>query len=316
MHAVLAKMIGADVADHRDIGLGQRKPAPQQAAARGFQHRRFDVGATQQLARAARAGVIAAFETLDAGVVANARTDTRAYKKPIGAGMRGAQSLRAQHRRDQAHGGGLAVGTGDQRGGNLPKCRPWHLVRGRQRIHRPRAPMHAQAKAQPVVVDQGRRAVPLRGFQQQDRIGTAFGGGKTLQRVQRHDGVVAGGMAGRMQPRVADAGAPRPFVDFGRGVQQVGRGDERQRRAGAMHTHHRFGLRPAQGLARGFRAQPPRGKRHRVARLRSHGFERGTAAGEVHVGTSKPPRVFKRRLGRRCVEKMCSHSISRRSRAK
>jgi hypothetical protein len=55
MDAVFAEMIGADIGDHRNIGLRQRQTAPQQATACGFQHRRFDIGAPQQLAGTSRA---------------------------------------------------------------------------------------------------------------------------------------------------------------------------------------------------------------------------------------------------------------------
>ena len=60
--AVFAEMVGADVRHHRDARVVGDQPAPQQAAARGFQHRRLHPRIAQHRARADRPGIIAGLD--------------------------------------------------------------------------------------------------------------------------------------------------------------------------------------------------------------------------------------------------------------
>src|SRR5699024_8854015 len=78
----------------------ERQAFSQQAAARGFEHRRVDVRVHQHIARAARAAAVAAVDAAAFDVDA------------VGVGHAGAQAARRQQVGDQPHRGGLAVGAG------------------------------------------------------------------------------------------------------------------------------------------------------------------------------------------------------------
>ena len=54
----------ADVGDHGDVAAVEAQALAQDAAARGFQHRRIDIRVEQHAARAARAAAIAGLDPL------------------------------------------------------------------------------------------------------------------------------------------------------------------------------------------------------------------------------------------------------------
>ena len=118
--AVFAQVVRADVGDDRHIGARHGQAAPQQAAACGFQQRSKHAGVAQHGACAGRARVVARSHRLP--------VDDHAF----GAAMPGLQPGRRAHGRQQPHGGGLAVGAGDQCGRHVAQVSPGHTGQRRQ----------------------------------------------------------------------------------------------------------------------------------------------------------------------------------------
>ena len=90
----------ADVGHYRDLAAVEGQAFAQDAATRGFKHGRVDVRVQQHVARAAWTAAVA--------TVGLAAFDVDA----VGIGHARAQAAGGQQVRDQAHGGGLAVGAG------------------------------------------------------------------------------------------------------------------------------------------------------------------------------------------------------------
>ena len=104
MHAVFAEMVGADIGDDRRVGALDRQAAAKHAAARGFEDRRLYPRIAQHVRAPLGPGVVAALDRFAAD------------EHAIGAVEAGPPARRGAQRREQAHGRGLAVGAGDQRG--------------------------------------------------------------------------------------------------------------------------------------------------------------------------------------------------------
>ena len=92
----------ADVGHDRHLAAVIGQAFAQQAAARGLEHGRIDIGVHQHIAGAARAAAVAA--------VGLAAVDVDA----VGVGHAHAQAIALEQVGGQAHGGGLAVGAGDR----------------------------------------------------------------------------------------------------------------------------------------------------------------------------------------------------------
>jgi hypothetical protein len=107
--AVFAEVVGVDVGHHRNIGTLHRQATPQDAATRGFQHSSLYLSVAQHGACTGWARPVTAGDGLAAD------------KHTLGAAVTRAQTCGLGHRRQQAHGGGLAVAAGDQRGGHCGK---------------------------------------------------------------------------------------------------------------------------------------------------------------------------------------------------
>nr|GEU28368.1 hypothetical protein [Tanacetum cinerariifolium] len=97
---------GADVGHHGHLAAVEGQAFAQDAATGAFEDRRVHVRVQQHVAGAARAAAVAA--------VGLPAFDVHA----VGVGHAGAQAAGREQVGDQAHGGGLAVGTGDGNDGN------------------------------------------------------------------------------------------------------------------------------------------------------------------------------------------------------
>src|SRR5690606_11328652 len=119
------------------------------------------------------------------------------------------------------HRGGLAVGTGDQRGRNRVDVAPWDVVGRGQGIQRIAATALAAAERQQVFADERRQGMHCSGVEQRGQRRQGF---FLRQRDERGAGglvVPGGGMAGGVQAAHVQGAAQRPFVDFGRAEQLV-----------------------------------------------------------------------------------------------
>ncbi len=172
--AVFAEMIDADVGDDRRIGTRERQAAPQDAAARGLQHRKFDRRVAQYRACAGRAGVVAGGDLFAIDIEA------------IRTAMAGAQAGFARDGAQQARGRGLAVAARDERGRDRMKTTPVHVARRRHRVDRPGLRAGAAADAHCVVVDQQRDLMLSRRIGQRDERRPPFARRALAQPGKRH----------------------------------------------------------------------------------------------------------------------------------
>ncbi len=148
MHAILTEMIGADVGDDGGVGMMDRQAAAQDAAPRGFQHRRLHPCVAQYLARAGGPGIITALDLLAGDEYA-----VRAVES-------GLKSRGVEHGRQQPHRGGLAIGAGDQHGWNIVQAGPVDVGQARgQGVERPGATALARPDRHGVVIVEGRQSV-------------------------------------------------------------------------------------------------------------------------------------------------------------
>src|SRR5690606_16340621 len=141
----------------------------------------------------------------------------------VGAAVGGVPAVRDRHRGEQAHGGGLAVGAGDQGDGDGVQRLPRHLVGERQCGVVPGEAAGAEADGELFVVQQQRQLVGKGAFAKGAKTGQVFGGGGGAQDAERcvvivdwRVGRLQGGFAG-VHARRCKRGQPGPFVDFGGG---------------------------------------------------------------------------------------------------
>ena len=232
MDAVFAEMIGGDVGDDGGIGRASRQAAAQDAAARGFQDRGLRVA----LRSAVRAPVgpekspdssacpstntpsvqlCAVCQPCARAIAASRRTVVVLPLEPVTSAV-GIACSAAQS---------TAVGSG-------------------QRIDRPRRAAVACADRHGIVVGQERTAPRAGRFASRARnAGFSFGARRSragcAARSPRPRSAAWPGAWQRDEPPLAPGARsatrpPRPFVDFGRRIQLVGRRSERQRGPRAM----------------------------------------------------------------------------------
>ena len=289
--AVLAEMIGADIGDHRHARIVRHQAASQQAAARGLQHRRGDARIAQHGARADRAGIVAGFHAF--------AVDEQA----VGAAVAGMQAMRTQHRRQQAHRGGLAVGTGDHGFGDAVQARPRHLRRRRQMVQRPCLRTHAFADRQRIVIGMRGQAMRVRGIDQRQQCRLRLVHGQCAELPQRFLVVEVRNMRARhfgfvVHRRIAGVQAKcrvqRPLVDFGGDVELVEGCLERHRRAAGVFAHEHRALRPTQRHTRTGDVVAPALLRRAIERNAGRDLECGTGAIEIQIGTGEAARVLER----------------------
>jgi hypothetical protein len=126
-----------------------------------------------------------------------------------------------QHRGEQTHRGGFAVGAGDQCGWYAAQIVPRHLLHGRQCIQRPTAPSAATAQGQQIVIQHGWNVACVRGVEQGQQFGPAFGARKQAQGMA--GGIRIGGqcVTGRKHLGLAACTLPCPLIDFGCAEQLI-----------------------------------------------------------------------------------------------
>ncbi len=110
--AVLAQMVGGDVGDNGGAGTGDGQATAQDAASGDFENADFQSRVAQQEACASGAGIVALVE------------DVVADLDEFGGRQARDLARRATHGGDQAGGGGLAVGAGDERHRNVVQEAP------------------------------------------------------------------------------------------------------------------------------------------------------------------------------------------------
>ncbi|PNS09040.1 hypothetical protein Lysil_0669 [Lysobacter silvestris] len=165
-------MIRTDIGDQRDAGIVRHQSAPQQTAACAFQHRRLYQRLAQHRARTDRAGIVAG---LDAFAI---------DEQSIGAAVTAAQSVRAQHRREQAHACGFAVRSGHHRLRHAVQLRPRQRIRCGQCIDRPRLRCLAFADRQRIVVGVRWHAMGACGSEQREQRRLRFRAREFMQTTQ------------------------------------------------------------------------------------------------------------------------------------
>ena len=144
LDAVLAQMVGGDVGDDGGIGAGHGQAAAQDAAAGELQHRDLDPGVAQDEARAAGAGIVAPVQ------------DLVADPDPVAGAEAGGLAGGAGHGGEQADGGRLAVGAGDQDQRDVVDRGPVDLLGVRQLVVVPAERARAEADRDPAVaLDEG-----------------------------------------------------------------------------------------------------------------------------------------------------------------
>ena len=274
-----------------------RQAATQQAAARGFEHGRL-APARRAAPRARRPG-------------RNSRRPRAALavdEHAVGAAVAGAPAVRAQHRREQAHGRGLAVGTGDQRDRDrraAPPSRP-SATRATHRAATLRAPSPSPIESTSSSTSTGSRALARRARAAHQRR-LRFGARERAQRVAARP---------RPRPQVRrtcrraarrpssharassrtrrSARSQRPFVDFGGGEQLVERRRERERGAAGVRARDDRAHRASRARARMRDARVASAAARRRRRRAADGFQHRAGAGEVQVGAGQAARVLER----------------------
>jgi hypothetical protein len=122
LDAAQAQVVGGDVEHGADVAALVAEPAPQQAAARGFQDRGVDRGIAQDHLGRHRTCHVALHGQLAVDV------------DPVGRGQPHRVAAQLEDMGDHAGGRGLAVGSGDRRDGN-----PARRARRKEHVHdRPR----------------------------------------------------------------------------------------------------------------------------------------------------------------------------------
>ncbi len=291
--AVLAEVVVADVGDDGDVRTRHRKPAPQDAATRRFEHGRVDVRSTQREPRAGRSGVIARRDLF--------RTDANA----IGARVDGTRAMHAQDRSQHACRRRLAIRTRHQRDRHVAERRPVEGGGVRQFRQRNRPCATPAAERQLFVVEQDVDAMPFRGTDQRHERRVALACSKRAQGPQRGGFVPSRGVARSLRP--ADVGGctvitgpqrreQRPLVHLGRGEKLVDWRRQRERCAAGVPTLDRRAIRPAERRAHAPDASTPASDQGVVDRD-ANGFEHRAGAGEEQVAAGEASRIVERRDG-------------------
>ncbi len=171
--AVFAEMIGAHVGDDRGVGLRHRDSATQDAAACRFQNGRLGARLAHHHARAGGPGIIAR------------RQRFVIEKYAVRAVVSRAPAMGPRAGGEKPHGGGLAVGPGDDGRRNVSQFLPGNLRGIRQCSERKTAPAHARSQGQFRLIEHMRQPARRGRIEQCPQLRLRFQGGETLKARER-----------------------------------------------------------------------------------------------------------------------------------
>ena len=199
---VATEVILSDVRDDRRGRMRYDEAAPEQSASGGLEYGGRHARVAEHEARAGRSAPVTAPYLL----AADEHTVAAAVTHHV-AGAR-------EHLRDDPHGGGLAVASGDERDRDRAECGPVDRDRGGQVAGRPGAAPCAVAKRDALVVEQERHAALGRFVSQRDQRRIRLGGDELTQPRDRGGFVggesFLGGIHGGQCARLAVGGGARP----------------------------------------------------------------------------------------------------------
>ena len=284
LDAVLAQMVGGDVGDDGGIRAGHRQAAAQDAAAGELQHRDLDPGVAQGEAGAAGAGIVAPVQDL----VADA--------DPVAGAEAGDLAGGARHGGEQADGGRLAVGAGDQDQRDVVDSRPVDLLGVGQLVVVPGERAGAEADRDPAVaLDEGDAAAG-------GRFGQRHQGGIAVVGDLATDGDGRGFEAWQRGAR--ELGGCRlagPLVDQGGSVEAVHRCADRQTGAAEEAAARDGGLGPAHRTQHGADLHAPGVDQRVLAADRAGRLQHGARPVEQQARAGEAagiaPCQLRRRLG-------------------